>query len=181
MDFTRYNSLYLGDAIFHYRENTGSGSKFTAGIYSNTRSRGEFPISEEDQAEFQRIVSEAFTEEIVKGKRFKVVTSEEADEQTIVMRGVVYDIVSRVPPESAGRVDTYLATVGEATLILEFLDGKTAEVLARVAERGVIGTSMGTVDVTRKTNRATVIGDVKRWARSAARRLRTALDSAIKG
>lgn len=39
----------------------------------------------------------------------------------------------RLPPEFVGRSEVYLANVGEATLVMEFLDGKTGEVLARIS------------------------------------------------
>ena len=72
--------------------------------------------------------------------------------------------------------------MGEATLVLEFLDGKSGEVLARVAERGVIGSGTGRIDsFTRQTNRATVTADVRRWANNAASKLRKELDSALGG
>jgi hypothetical protein len=114
VDFKRYNKLFLGESAFHYRE--VKSSRMTSGIYSNTSSGGAYAISEEDRKKFEEIVGEAFRQEIVKGKHFTVVDSANADENTIVMRGVVVD---RVPPRSAGIVDTYMATVGEATLELD--------------------------------------------------------------
>ena len=130
--------------------------------------------------EIHGIVREAFRTEIVKGDHFKIVDAEHADEHTLIMRGVVADIVSRVPPESVGRMNLYMSTVGGATLGLEFLDGTTGEVLARVADRGRIGDARGQIDrSSRPVNRATVIGEVKRWANGAARKLRAALDSAL--
>ena len=98
----------------------------------------------------------------------------------MIMRGAVVDIISRVPPEFVGRSEVYLATVGEATLVLEFLDGKTGEVLAKVSERGRIGSRNDRIDrFSMPTNRATITADVRRWANSAATRLRKELDSAM--
>ena len=68
------------------------------------------------------------------------------------------------------------------TLILEFLDGSTGEVLARVAERRRIDTIGGRTGMaTMPTNTVTVRGDVKRWAASTAKRLRNELDLAVSG
>ena len=127
------------------------------------------------------IVREAFRAEIVKGKHFEIVDASNADERTLIMRGVVADIVSKVPPETVGRSRLYMSSVGGATLGLEFLDGTTGEVLARVAERGRIGDATGQMSRnSRPVNRATVIADVKRWANGAAQKLRKALDAALK-
>ena len=180
VDFSFYKTVYIGEALFDYRD--VKLSKMSSGIYSNTTSNLEYPISEEDRQRFEQIVREAFRTEIVKGKHFKIVDVLNTDEHTLIMRGVVMDIVSKVPPESVERTRLYMSSVGGATLGLEFLDGTTGEVLARVAERGRIGDATGQVSGTsRPVNRATVIADVKRWATNAAIKLRKVLDSALEG
>jgi hypothetical protein len=176
VDFSQYNKLYLGDAYFDYRD-VGPAER-TRSSARSTSNRGVFGIAEEDRIKFQEIVGEAFTEQLGKGKNFTIVDS--IDENTMIMRGAVVDIISRVPPEFVGRSEVYLATVGEATLVLEFLDGKTGEVLAKVSERGRIGSRNDRIDrFSMPTNRATITADVRRWANSAATRLRKELDSAM--
>ncbi|MBT8064337.1 MAG: DUF3313 domain-containing protein [Gammaproteobacteria bacterium] len=178
VDFTRYSKIYLGDALFDYRD-VGPAER-SRSSYSMRSSKGVFGISEADRAKFEEIVSDAFVKELKKGKKFTI--TDTIDENTMIMRGAVVDIVSRVPPEFVGRSEVYLASVGEATLVLEFLDGKTGEVLARVAERGRIGSGTGRIDeFSMPVNSATVTGDVRRWAASAARKLRSEIDSAVGG
>lgn len=175
-DFSRYNKLYLGDAFFDYRD-VGSSQR-SRSSFSGTSSKSVFGISENEREKFEKIVDEAFTKELSKAKNFVIV--DELDENTIIMRGAAMDIVSRVPPEFTGRSEVYLATVGEATLVLEFLDGTTGEVLARVAERKAMG--RGQIDMaTMPANSVTVWAEVRRWASSAAKRLRSELDSAMGG
>lgn len=174
-DFTHYNKLYLGDAHFDYRD-VGESRRNRSSM--STSSRSVFGIADAEREKFEKIADEAFIKELEKSKTFTIVDT--LDEHTIIMRGAVVDIVSRVPPEFVGRSEVYLASVGEATLVLEFLDGKTGEVLARVAERRTIG--RGQIDMmTMPTNSVTVWADVKRWASSSARRLRTELDYAMEG
>lgn len=176
VDFSQYKNLYLGDAYFDYRD-VGPAERTRSSSYSTSR-RGVFGISEEDRVKFQEIVSEAFLKELGKGKNFTIVDS--IDENTMIMRGAIVDIISKVPPEFVGRSEVYLATVGEATLVLEFLDGKTGEVLANIAERGRIGTRSGQVDqFSVPVNRATITAEVRRWATRAAVRLRKELDSTL--
>lgn len=174
-DFTQYNKLYLGDALFDYRD-VGPARSYRS--LTTTSSRTVFGISEADRQKFEEIVDEAFTKELGKGKRFEIV--DKLGPNTIILRGAVVDIVSRVPPEFIGRSEVYLASVGEATLVMEFLDGQTGEVLARIAERGRIGNPTGQIDMmTMPANSVSVMADVKRWAGRAARRLRSELDYAM--
>lgn len=175
-DFSKYNKLYLGDALFDYRD-VGPAER-TRGYSAMMSNRTVFGISDEDRQTFEDIVSEAFMKEIVKGKRFTV--TDTIDDQTIIMRGGVVDIVSKVPPRFVGRSEVYLASVGEVTLFLEFLDGKTGEVLARISERRSLGSNRGTIDMwSMPANSVTIRADISRWATSTARRLRKELDDAI--
>lgn len=176
VDFSHYNKLYLGDAYFDYRD-VGPAQRTRTNAIS-TSSKRVFGIAEEDRVKFQEIVGEAFTKQLGKGKNYTIVDS--VDEKTMIMRGAVVDIISKVPPEFAGRSEVYLATVGEATLVLEFVDGKTGEVLAKISERGRIGSPNQRIDrFSMPVNRATVTGDIRRWANSTAIRLRKELDSTL--
>jgi hypothetical protein len=77
-----------------------------------------------------------------------------------------------------------MSHVGEATLILELLDSQSGAVLAYVEERRKINTAGGGGSIdqfTQPTNSVTVWSDVRRWANSAASRLRSGLDKAQKG
>ena len=170
IDFTRYSRVYLGDAHFDYRD-VGAAKRYRSNTVRHT-GKSEFGISEKDRRNFERLVDEAFIKELNKGK-FEIV--ETLDANTMIMRGAVVDIVSRVPPEYRGSSEVYLANVGEATLVLEFLDGSTGEVLARIAERGRIGGSGGHLPA----NSVTINSDIRRWAASAAKRLRSELDYAM--
>ena len=170
-----YNKIYLWEANFEYRD-VGPAQRTRSSVM-HTHKR-EFGIAEEDRQEFERIVSEAFSEELGKIKRWEIV--DEITPGTLLLRGAVLDIISRVPPDTVGRSDVYLANVGEATLVLELIDATDGEHVAVVAERRVIGGQPGgQIDAfSMPANRATVISDVRRWARRAASKLRTELDKA---
>lgn len=176
-DFSQYKNLYLWEAEFQYRD-VGPARR-TRSTLMNTRQR-EFGISEEGRRKFEEIVSEVFVDEINKGKKFTVV--EEIGPDTLIMRGAVLDIISRVPPQTIGRSEVYLASIGEATLVLELIDAKDGEVVAVVAERRAMQSGMGSIDqFSMPTSRATVLGEVRRWARRAATTLRKELDKAMGG
>ena len=98
------------------------------------------------------------------------------------MRGAVLDIISLVPPDTVGRSEIYLASVGEATLVLELIDASTGEVAALVAERQALQSGTGSIDAfSMPTNNATIIAEIRRWARREASTLKQALDDAISG
>jgi len=176
-DWTKYNSLYLWEAEFQYRD-VGPARR-TRGTMMNTRQR-EFGISDADRLKFQEVVEEAFVKEIQQAKNFTV--SDELGPNALIMRGAVLDIISKVPPEFVGRSEVYLASIGEATLMVELIDAADGEVVAVVAERRAFQSGSGRIDsMSMPTNSVTVIAEVRRWASRAARKLRDELDKAIAG
>ena len=176
-DFTQYDKLYLWEAQFEYRD-VGPARK-TRSTMMSTRNR-EFGISDAGRLKFEEVVAEAFIKEIQKAKKFEIV--DEVGPDTLIMRGAVLDIISRVPPETVGRSEIYLSTIGEATLVLELMDSETGEVVAVVAERRHIqpmGGGGGISAFSMPTSNVSVIGDVRRWSSQAASKLRRELDKAI--
>jgi hypothetical protein len=176
-DLKGYSKVYVWDAQFEYRD-VGDPNK-----YRNTMSRSgrtQFGITEEGRADFEKTVSEAFMKELSKGKRFEIV--EEIGPDTLILRGGLLDVISNVPPESVGRTDTYLANIGEATLVIELLDAESGTVLAVVSERRKITPPGGGQinQFSQRANKVTITADVRRWASSAAAKLRKELDKAMK-
>ncbi len=53
----------------------------------------------------------------------------------LVLEIAVIDVVSHVPPESAGRTATFTRMLGAATLAIELRDATTNAVVARAVER----------------------------------------------
>ena len=180
-DFTRYNQLmFASTADFEFRD-VGPAQK-TRTSASRSNSKNQYGIREEDREKFKQSVSEAFRKEMERSKKFAIVDA--AGPSTILIKAAVLDIISNVPPENMGRGEVYLATTGEATLVLELLDSETGAVLAYVEDRRKIqpAGSNGTLDsFSMPSNSVTVWSDVKRWARSGASRLRSALEKAQKG
>ena len=179
VDFSFYNKIYVSEAQFDYREIKPSKTK--SGIHVSASPKREYPMSKDDRKRFEETVRKAFRTEVSKGKHFEIVDVMNVDEHTMILRAVVADIYSKVPPESPDRTRLYMSSVGGATLGLEFRDRTSSEVLARVAEGGLIGDTTNQANGgSRPVNRDTVTDDVERWAGNAARKLRQALDSALK-
>lgn len=176
-DFSQYSKIYLWEAEFQYRD-VGPARR-TRSTMMNTRQR-EFGISEDSRSKFEEVVSEIFVEALQGAKNFQLV--DEIGPQTLILRGAILDIISLVPPRSVGMSEVYLANVGEATLMVELIDAADGEVVAVVSERRKIQSGTGQIDAfSMPANRATVLAEVRRWARRAAKKLTSELDKALGG
>lgn len=174
-NIAKYQHLYLWEAEFQYRD-VGPAQRSRMSMM-NTRQR-EFGISEEGRREFEEVVSEIFVAELNKSKTLNVV--DQVGPNTLIMRAGVLDIISKVPPDLMGRGDVYLSNIGEATLVLELIDADDGEVVAIVAERQRIKAGSGQIDSSSsRATRATVLTEIRRWAKRAAIKLRKELDKAI--
>lgn len=176
-DLKEYSRVYVWDAQFEYRD-VGEPKKYRSTMSRSSRTL--FGITEEGRAEFEKVVGESFLKELEKGKRFELV--DEIGPDTLILRGGLLDVVSNVPPESVGRTDVYLSTIGEATLVIEVLDAESGTMLAMVSERRKITPpGGGQIDqFSMPANRVTITSDIRRWAGSSASKLRKELDKALK-
>ena len=163
IDLSRYTKILPGPAEFRYRAVRATGQRSSA---------NEFPISDENRAKFEAIVSEIFDEELSNSRFFAITDVPGPD--TLVVVGALDDIVSRVPPQPTGRGDIWISSVGEATLILEVIDSTSGEVLARAVDRRAAEPA-GRTGVRSTTVSST--GEVRRLARRWATQLRNGLDS----
>ncbi len=178
VNFGQFDKVYFWQGQFEYRD-VGPARR-TRSTMLSTRHQ-EFGISEADRRKFEEIVREAFGKEFAKAKTFSIIQDVDAiDASTLILRGGLLDIISRVPPEFVGRADIYLSSVGAATFVMEMIEARTGDVVALVAERREAETlNTRGMGVAVPANSATIMGDIRRWAGSLARRLRSALDKAI--
>ena len=140
---------------------------------TTTAVRGtEYWISEEDRRKLVDTVSEVFREELAKSEHFTMTDTPGPD--TLIIVGMLHDIVSRVPPEYIGRGEVYLSSVGDATLILEARDSLSGETIYRAVDRRSFERGG---DIPVRANTVTTWAEVRRAARSWAVRLREGLDS----
>jgi len=169
-DLTGYERLMPSLARFEFRAVRDPGTR--------RGSASEFPISERNR---ERLVAEAsaiFTEELARSQYFA--TADAPGPEVLQVRIAMLDIVSRVPPETAGRNYVFIDRVGEATLVLELADSMSGETLARAAERAAADPAGGGMGVGRGAMRANSVqgwAEVRRLFRRWATRLRTRLDA----
>jgi len=174
----RYSELYLWNEVFQFRDvRTRKSLRTSSSILLSTGSE-EYPVSQESRERFQHVFVDTFVEELQRSKRFQVV--DEVGPGTLIVRGGVLDIVSRVPPSTA-RVDVYLAKVGEATIVFELIDPETGLMQARLGGRRNIQPPRHSHDAfSRPANVHTMWVDVERWASAVASDLRHELEERLR-
>ncbi|MGI9204177.1 MAG: DUF3313 family protein [Woeseiaceae bacterium] len=160
LDLSGYTKIKLEGAGIEYRPGGESGRTTAA------RSRGgPYIVTEEQKTRFRNLVQEVFREELAKSQRFSIV--DEVGPDVLLIRGAILDVVSYVPQDAIGRVDIYLSTVAEATLVVELRDSITNAILARAIDRRAAENTAGfAVQSNRVTNAAEVRRVVRRWAQS---------------
>jgi len=128
-------------------------------------------VTEAQRERLLATVREAFLKELGKSTRFTLV--DEPGPDVLMIRGALLDVVSFVPPDTAGRSEVFLSSVGEATLVLEVRDSITHAIFARAADRDAAASMSGTLQRSSRGLNATEVRQmVERWARS----LREALE-----
>ncbi len=175
-DISRYSKLYLWQTTFQFRD-VGKTPRTQLTSASLSGSDGPYEIRDEDRQRFQQIVKDALVKELARSTTFEMVDT--PGPNTLILRAMVLDITSDVPPKTTGYTEVYLSAVGEATLVFELIDAETGVIQARAGERQRIqppGRMVGVSSV--PANSATVWADVQVWATNVARDLRVALDKA---
>lgn len=134
-------------------------------------SRTAFPITEAQQQRLTETVAAAFRSELAKSTKFQLTDAPGPD--VLAIWGGLIDVVSHVPPETVGRSEIYLRSVGEATLVIELRDSESNAPLARIIDRRAAGRVAGF-----RSNTVTNWSEVRLLARTWAKLLVTRLDAA---
>jgi hypothetical protein len=167
IDLSRYNKIMVGNAEFEFRAVKKSSSATLA-----RSNESEYWINDQNKQKLIETVSEVFRDELQKSEHFTIVDKPGPD--VLILVGGLHDIVSRVPPELIGRGEIYLASVGEATLVLEARDSLSGETIYRSLDRRSAEQAGGQMI---RANAVTTMSEVRRLARRWATRLREGLDS----
>lgn len=137
--------------------------------------RTEFPVTDRDRERLEADVNRILREELAGRKTYAL--AEAAGPGVLVLKPALRDIVSRMPPEEPpGASAVYLDTVGEATLVVDFVDGATGRTLGTATDRRTAepAGSMGDFGAVR----GNVVGAgqevrrlARRWGTSLAKRV----------
>ena len=166
LELSGYDKIIVQGAGIHYRP-----VKARAGSRSAIARRGEteFPLTEAQKDRVQEAFTSAFREELGKLESLEVVSEPGPD--VLIVRSALLDVVSRVPPEPIGRVDIYLDSIGQATLIIELIDSQSESVLVRAVDVRAAEQQGVTFASSPVTNTAEVRRLARSWAQLLRRRL----------
>jgi len=164
-DLTPYSKIMPVNGGIAYREVRDPGNTARA-----RSSATEFPISEANRQRLADTVSEEFRKEFEGLQSYELVSAPGPGVLTLKLS--LIDVVSSVPPDTIGRTDVYLRSVGEATLVLELYDSESGEILARAVDRRAAESAYP-----RQSNPVTNWAEVRRLASTWARILRQGFDT----
>jgi hypothetical protein len=167
IDISSFRKVMFEDIGVEFRAIEGgpySGRGGTGSMSSMRRSQTEFRLDDETKKFFVKEISGAFASVVTTSDVYEVVDAPDYD--VLVIRVALLDVVSRVPPESMGRSEIYLDTIGDATLVLELRDSMSNAIFLRAVDRRAAGSQSGSMTASnRVTNAAEVRRLGQRWAR----------------
>jgi hypothetical protein len=164
LNLSGYSKIMLRGEGIEYRPGGESGR-----TYHSRSSGGPYEVTERQKERMLEVVREVFLEELGKSENFTIV--EEPGPDVMLVRGALLDVVSYVPPDSAGRIDVYLSQVGQATLVVEVRDSISGAILARAIDRQAAEDMAGGFPSNRVTNTSEVRRLIRRWGRALRERL----------
>ncbi len=179
IDVVGYRKVMLDGLGVEFRPVTGPysgrGGSSSQGM---RRNQSTFPMDQETQQLFIEEIRGAFVEEIGRSEVFELV--EEPGPDVLKLRVGLFDVVSRVPPETVGRSEVFLDRVGEASLVLELRESESNAILVRAVDRRAAERPGQAVRSTRVTNTAEVRRLGRRWASIMREGLDTLLVEGVK-
>ena len=157
-DFSQYTRVGLLDCEVAFRRNWKMN-------HPNVRSRDMERIKQALSDEFRKV----FSEELEKGG-YPIVA--EPGDDVLLIRPAIIDLDVAAPDtNSAGRSDTFTTSAGRMTLVIEFYDSVSSEILARAIDRREARNVGNITWATRGTNTDAARRLLKRWADLLVRKL----------
>ena len=151
VDFSQYTEVGLLDCFVSFRRNWRTSHP---GVRTRDMERIKTALSEE----FRTV----FTEALESGD-YPVVA--DADDHVLLIRPAIIDLDVAAPQtNSAGRSDSFTASPGVMTLVIELYDSVSNEILARAIDRRRARNTGGIRWTTTGTNRSAARKILGRWA-----------------
>ena len=162
IDLTGYSKIMLQPIGVEFRDSPGPYSGRAGAAQRARRSdQTEFALDEQTRMLFVEEISSAFRQELELSEVFTIVNEPGPD--VLLIRVGLLDVVSRVPPETAGRSRIFIDRVGEATLVLEIHASESQAIFVRAVDRRAAERRGTMVESNRVTNRAEVRRLGRRW------------------
>jgi hypothetical protein len=151
VDFSQYTEVGLLDCFVSFKRNWRMNHQ---GVRTRDMERIKTALSEE----FRTVFTDS-----LKSSGFPVV--EQAAEHVLLIRPAIIDLDVAAPQtNSGGRSDSFTASPGVMTLVIELYDSESNEILARAIDRQRARNVGGIRWTTTGTNRQAARKILKRWA-----------------
>lgn len=129
LDLSRFARLFIVPTAVQFRE-----VEEVTDAFSLTRSGNrEFPVGRDKQDWLRGVWGRVFEEQFSQNRSFS--RSEGVGTDVLVVQGILADVVSYIPPDSARSSYSWVRDPWVASVVLELRDGTTGELLARTNDR----------------------------------------------
>jgi len=137
--------------------------------HGSSRGAGAVALDDKQKARLLELIRAEFIDELGKSQYFRL--TDEPGPEVLQLETALLDIVSYVGEAPAGRSREWVASLGEATLVLQLRDSQSGETLVRTADRRAFEDASGGSRNTPVSNTAQVRRVARRWARILRDRL----------
>lgn len=161
LDLSGYRRIYFMPTIVQFRD--VEERRYSA---RGLESAEAFFISESRKTQLRELFGAAFYEAVGAAESYEL--SEEVGRDVLMVRGLLTDVISGVPPEIRGASTGTIRWAWEANIVMELRDSMSDTVLARTGDRERIDGPLDVGAVGPLTRR--IVGE---WARLLTRRLAT--------
>lgn len=150
-----YKKVILDGAGIRYRPVTTPASK------GQRSAATEFPVSPAQKVELEKLINDEFDQAL---DRLTLPQVTEPGPDVLLVRGHMLDVVSKIPPDTAGSSHYIIDSVGQATFVVELIDSQSGTVLVRALDTRSARTPGYSYRSNTATNRAQVRALIARWA-----------------
>lgn len=169
VDLSQYKKIILKSTTVAFKDVDTKSSR----LYRRTGKVNEFSITEKNKEKIVNEIKSAFKKQLSKVQNYQL--TDDVGDDVLSIEAFIIDIVSHVPPESYSKTDVYLRSAGEATLVLEFRDSISDEILVRAVDHRDTEQN----DILQKVSPITNLIEFRKLASDWGRTLRKRLDEIV--
>ncbi|MEE4382948.1 MAG: DUF3313 family protein [Pseudomonadales bacterium] len=143
-----------------------SGGVRYAPVEHGPAARDRFPISPEARSRLASLMERSFRESVARVPGYAVAKA--PGPEVLLVRTMLLDVASRIPPAGSGPDVVFLEELGAATLLVELVDSESGAVLVRALETRRVRDPSGLRRSVPARDRATVERAVQLWGEDLA-------------
>jgi hypothetical protein len=162
LNLSHYTELLFMPTVVSFRD-------VTARYNARNTNVEEFPIPDETKEKFRVSFGEIFHDHVAHIEPFDM--SDNVGRDVLIVRGLLLDVVSGVPPDIVGRTKAAISRPWEASVVLEIRDSMSDTILARTLNRQQVDGRFDPTDMTRVTQRT-----LQEWSKLLSSRMSELLE-----